>query len=244
METIHTERVPPEYQEGFELLVRTLIELAGENLLGVAAFGFWIVGDALPDDAATSVMVLERVDLELLDRLAEHGQALGAKRLRAPLVMTPAYIAESCDVFPLELLEIRQTQRIVYGEDFFSGCTFEPADVRLQAEREFKSELIQLRQGLLAAAGRRKLLDPLARAGAARTLRILRGMLYLAGVEQVAERAAGLVVQAARTLEIKLPTLHDVVCGAEDLGFEGFRNFYGEIEALAAHANRVVAGES
>ncbi len=237
METIHTERVPPEYQEGFELLCRTLFELAGENLLGVTAFGFWLVGDALPDDAATSVMVLERVDLELIDRLAEHGQTLGAKRLRAPLVMTPAYIDESCDVFPLELLEIQQTRRVVCGEDFFAGCGFEPADVRLQAERELKSELIQLRQGLLAAAGRRRLLDDLARAAAARMLRILRGLLYLAGVERVSERAAGLVVQAARTLEIKLPMLHDVVCGLDDLGFEGFGRFYGEVEALATHAN-------
>jgi hypothetical protein len=151
--------------------------------------------------------------------------------------MTPEYIEASCDVFPLELLEIQQLHALICGEDHFANLRFERNDVRLQCERDLKSELIQLRQGLLAAAGRHKLLGELCLAVTERTLRILRGLLYLADSSKTAKSAGEVVKQAAAHTDVALRTLDRLVGRPLEIAMAEFEGLYGEIEQLATYAD-------
>jgi len=242
-ESFRLNAIPIDFRDGFELLAHVLSEIAADNLLSVSAFGAWLVDDPLyAREPAGSVLVLRSLDLSLLDRLARHGARLGQLKLQAPLIMTPEYVHASCDTFPLELLEIQQLHEPLLGEDHFAACRFEPRDLRLQCERELKRELIQLRQGLLAAAGKRRALDEVCRASARRTMRILRGLLRLGGQAKAPERSAALVTAARKSSGVRLDELHEVVTGAEHIGFEGFERFYREIESLAACADRLPTG--
>jgi len=235
--TLGTSRLPDERRDAMRELALEFQRLAGSNLLGLSAFGGWLCGDPFfAQRPASCVAVLARVDLGLLDRLAEAGPRYGRLRLRAPLIMTPGYIADSLDVFPLEFLEIQQLHRTLLGADHFAGLQFERDHVRLQAERELKTQLIGLRQGLLAAGGRRSLLAPVCLEETIRSIRVLRGALLLAG-EPPAEHAADVAARAERCCEVALPTLRRIIAGVGEITLDDFSRLYSEIDRLAQHVN-------
>lgn len=156
--------------------------LAGQDLLGLTVFGPILSPDFDQYEvSASSVMVLQKVDLLMLRRLSEHGPHLGRLRIAAPLIMTPAYIQASLDTFPLELLDIHQHHQTLRGTDYFERLDFQPNFLRLQCEHEFKRVLIRLRQGLLASAGRDDFLDDIEHDVGLHLLRNIRGLLWLEG---------------------------------------------------------------
>ncbi len=235
---IDSSALPITHRQGFEQFAQALLEMAGDNLLGLSAFGGWLETDPFFEKTpARSVAVLKRVDLKMLDRLASSGTKFGKANISAPLMMTPEYIKSSCDVFPLELLEIQQLHTPIVGDDHFAELTFERRDVRLQCEREFKGELIQLRQGLLAAAGRHKLLPELCHTCAARTVRMLRGVLFLGGVNPAPKLTREIVKQAAETTDRPLDTLARIVTTPTEVDFDTFEQFYSEVDALTSYVD-------
>ncbi|MFQ5589544.1 MAG: hypothetical protein ACE5HE_00135 [Phycisphaerae bacterium] len=180
---------------------------------------------------ARSVLVVTRVDLGMLRRLAEHGVKLGKARIAAPLVMTPEYIANSLDTFPLEFIEIKQQHITVFGEDCFDSISLEDAHVRLQCERELKVIQMGLRQGLLAAAGRYKLLGTLEQDAGERLLRTLRGMLWLKG-KRDARPAQEVIREIEEVAGRKLAGIRSALAPGAEQGWSGFERLYGDVEAL------------
>ncbi len=123
-----------------------------------------IVGSALTQDFdpkisdINSVVVLHKMDLKFLEFLAPLGKKYGKKRIAAPLIMTPEYIENSLDVFPLEFFNIKMLHHTVWGEDIFQFLEIHQSDLRRQCEQELKVKLIGLRQGYISAAGDQKIL--------------------------------------------------------------------------------------
>jgi hypothetical protein len=235
--------LPAPYRAGFAALAQRLLELAADDLRGLCAFGGWLINDPFFEGTpARSVAVLKRIDLQMLDELASAGARLGRQHLRAPLIMTAAYIEASCDTFPLELLEIKQLHAVVHGEDHFGQLGFERNDVRLQCERELKSELIQLRQGLLAAAGKHKLLHELCLASAERTVRILRGVLLLSDGTAEPATAQNVIARAAEATERPLDGLLHVVSRPAQITFDEFERVYEDVAALTTYVDELTGG--
>jgi len=212
-------------------------QLAGANAKALTFFGA-IVTNAFDTQrhTARSVLVVERVDLSVLRRLAEHGTRLGKASIAAPLIMTPEYIKTSLDTFPLEFIEIKQRHLTVSGDDYFDGLTFEDAHVRLQCERELKSVLIALRQGLLAAAGREKFINALEVDVGERLMRTLRGLLWLKGQTE-AKPAPNVLAEVEKIADRKLPGIRAAIHPAAHRGSEEFESLYRDVEALGEIAN-------
>jgi len=230
--------LPVAYRDGFKVFSDVLLELAGDNAVGLSAYGGWLNDDPFYAGApARGVVVLKQVDLIMLDQLAAHAPRFGKANVVAPLMMTPEYIKSSCDVFPLELLEIQQLHALVFGEDHFADLTFDRGDVRLQCERELKGELIQLRHGLLAAGGKHKLLPELCRNVAARLARMLRGVLHLGDVAPAPKRTREMLDRAAEICDIKLDTLADIYARPAIVELDMFQKFYDEVDALTHYAD-------
>ncbi|HIJ55476.1 MAG TPA: hypothetical protein HPQ03_05055 [Deltaproteobacteria bacterium] len=130
-----------------------------ENIHSIHITGSALTADYDPKRSdINSVIVLNTMDLLFLEHLAPLGKKHGKKRISAPLIMTPAYIKSSLDVFPLEFLNIKLLHHTVYGEDAFSNLNIDLSDLRQQCEREIKVRLIGLRQGYLSSMGEPKLL--------------------------------------------------------------------------------------
>ncbi len=237
--TLNLKGLPESARDPVQELTETLQRLAGDNLRGLTVFGDVTTADFVPNATLIrSVALLGGMDLALLDQLRRAGLRLGRRHLQAPLMMTPAYIKDSCDTFPLEFLEIQQTHTAILGPDTFGELEFEREHIRLQAERELKRELINLRQGLLASAGKDKLLGQLCRDALAQTVRVLRGILWLRQVRCPNSRR-GILEEAQRQTSINMAGLLDVVEGSARSDFISLQRFYRDVERLSDYVNRL-----
>jgi hypothetical protein len=231
------DRLAPSMREPLRRLVNLIRELAGRHLIGVTAYGP-VVGSSFDNSStsATSVMVLGEIDLDVLRRLSEHGPKLGKDGITAPLVMTPPYIAASTDSFPLELLEIHLRRATLFGADHFEKLDIQPDHMRLQCEREFKRILIRLRQGLLAAAGRDRVLAEIEVDVGRHLLRTLRGLLWLKDKKDMPGDEAA-VTEVENLAGASLAGLRAALRVPGDHGWDAFTSLYADVEMLAALAN-------
>ncbi len=98
-----------------------------------------------------------------------------------PLIVTPDYIADSLDTFPLEFMGMRSAYVVVAGEDVLAGLEFAAKDVRSQCERELKGKLIHLRAEYLTHRGSSKELAHLVRRSLETFRLVFVGALHLKG---------------------------------------------------------------
>lgn len=77
-------------------------------------------------------------------------------RVATPLFLTQEYITSSLDVFPIEFLNMQAAYRVVHGRDPLKHLAFDKRLVRLQAERELKGKLLQLRERFMETGGSAK----------------------------------------------------------------------------------------
>ncbi|MCC7314070.1 MAG: hypothetical protein IT419_04560 [Planctomycetes bacterium] len=214
--------------------LRDLLEaLAADDLLGLTVFGPVLEPEfEKSDHGATTVLVLRKIDLMMIRRLATHGPQMARMRVAAPLTMTPEYIASSSDSFPLELLEIHQRRLTLCGRDYFEQINIEPEYLRLQCEREFKRILIRLRQGLLATGGKVDFLVDLERDIALQTLRTLRGVLWLDDRKEYLP-ATDVLAACESIAGRKLAGLREAVRPDAEGSWDEFEAVYQDVELLA-----------
>lgn len=156
---------------------------------GQKIHSIYVTGTALTDDFdeknsdVNSVIVLKEMDLRFLELLAPLGKKYAKKRVGAPLIMTPEYIHDSLDVFPVEFLNYKLIHVTVYGEDLFDKVKIERMDLRHQCERDIKSKLIWLRQGYISSQGDKKILTEGFVKSITGYMPLFRGIITLAGKE-------------------------------------------------------------
>lgn len=226
------ERLPAEMREPIRRYADLVREIAGDHARSLTLYGAIAAGTFEPDiHTAQNVLVLDAVDLRGLRTLAEHGSTLGKSNIAAPLIMTPEYIRDSLDTFPLELLEISQQHLVVFGDDLFANLSFDESHMRLQCERELKSILIGMRQALLAAAGREEFVDAIEANVAATLMRTLRGMLWLKGTRD-AQPAAAVVEQAEKLVNRQLAGVRLAIKTRTTHDWDHFESLYHDVEKL------------
>jgi len=59
--------------------------------------------------------------------------------------MTEHYINTSTDIFPVEFLDLKENNRLLYGKDCLSGIQVDIRNLRFQCEQELKIKLLNLR---------------------------------------------------------------------------------------------------
>jgi hypothetical protein len=156
---------------------------------------FHIVGSAvIPDyneklSDINSVVVLHNMDLKFISFLAPLGKKYGKKRIAAPLVMTPEYIRDSRDAFPIEFLDFKLIHKTVYGEDIFRDIEIARQPLRLQCEREIKTKLIGLRQGYISSLGKKEPLATLLVRSIIGSMALFRAIISLLGKEPPVARS-------------------------------------------------------
>lgn len=226
------DRIPESMRTPIRSYASRLRELGGGNALALTVFGALAMGDFDPaKQTVRNVLVLHAVDLDMLRQLAGEGMHLGKARIAAPLIMTPQYIENSLDAFPLEFLEIQQNHIGVFGPEYFQDLSIQDSHVRLQCERELRTMLIGMRQGLLSAGGREKLLGTIEADVLERLIRTLRGILSLQG-EQDAKPAGQILEAIERRLDRRFPGIRRALDEHSPHGWDEFRSVYEEIEGL------------
>jgi predicted nucleotidyltransferase len=130
---------------------------AGTNLVSVILFGSAAEGEFHPDYSDLNLMcVLRDASLASLTKTAGVISWWRGKRHHPPLVLTAQELHASADVFSIELSDMKQRYRVLYGEDLLRDLAIPMALHRAQLEYELREKLLLLRQHLLLAAAEEK----------------------------------------------------------------------------------------
>jgi len=231
--------VPASRRADVEELVGLVAPLAGQDLLGLTLYG----SIASPDfdagsEQITSIAVLERLRLDMLHALSEHGPRLARHGIAAPMFTTAAEIARSLDTFPLEFLEVRQFHIPLMGRDHFSSIEIHREPLRLQIERTFTHMLLDMRLGLLHATGRDPALSAIVEVIADRLLRTLRGLLWLKGITDSLPQAR-VLSEVQRMAGGDLPGLREAATLKTSHDFDEFKALYADLERLAKLSDEI-----
>ena len=133
--------------------VKRLREAGGANVESVILFGSAVAGDFHPGMSNLNVFcVLRDSSFAALQALTPAAKWWDKQKQPPPLCMTRQELARSTDVFAIELLDMQQHHRVLYGEDVLKDLSV-PMDLhRIQLEYELREKLILLRQHMLLAA--------------------------------------------------------------------------------------------
>ena len=145
--------------------VRRVREAAGTNLESVILYGSAASGDFRPEFSNLNLFcVLRDSSFPALQALAPAAKWWARQKQPPPLFMTRDELERSSDVFAIELMDMQQHHRVLFGEDVLQGLRIPMHLHRIQVEYELREKLILLRQQLLLASeSNRQLRDLLLR---------------------------------------------------------------------------------
>jgi len=132
--------------------VKRAREAAGANLEAIILFGSAVAGnyrDGLSD--LNLLCVLADSSFGALRALAPAVKWWTAQKQPPPLCMTRHELGRSTDVFTIELLDMVEHHRVLFGEDVLTGLHIPMHLHRIQVEYELREKLLLLRQHLLVA---------------------------------------------------------------------------------------------
>jgi predicted nucleotidyltransferase len=138
-----------------EALAEKLHSVLGDRLRSVVLYGSAAAGDYVGKESDYNVLVVTtRLGVDELTELSGVSTAWGREGNPPPLYFTLDRLQKSADVFPIELLDIRESHRILFGDDIVTEIDVHPDHLRLILERELESMLIQLREQFLLTGGK------------------------------------------------------------------------------------------
>jgi hypothetical protein len=98
-----------------------------------------------------------------------------------PLFLTEEHIKTSSDVFPIEFLNIKDTQKLIYGDESLSNLEIDTKNLRLECEEHVKGQLIRIYQLILEMGFSNKKINLMLRHSISSVLPVLRYTLYITG---------------------------------------------------------------
>lgn len=140
-----------------EKLVEELKLACPDGLKSVVLYGSAAAGDHVGTQSDYNVLVVtEDLDIGTLTAISKTAAAWAKDGNPAPLLFTADRLAKATDVFPIELLDIRECHTVLYGEDLVAGLEIDTKNLRLEIEHELRGKLIRLRQSYLLTQGKSK----------------------------------------------------------------------------------------
>jgi len=141
-------------EEKINDFVKRVRDAAGSNLESVILFGSAVSGDFHSGLSNLNLFcVLRDSSFASLQALAPVAKWWDRQKEPPPLCMTRKELHRSTDVFTIELLDMQQHHRVLFGEDVVQGLRISMHVHRVQVEYELREKLILLRQQILLASG-------------------------------------------------------------------------------------------
>lgn len=134
--------------------VSRLRTAAGTNLRSVILYGSAVAGDFVAEYSDVNLLcVLGDTSFASIQALAATVEWWAKQKHRVPLLMGEEELRRSADVFSVEFLDMKQSYRVLWGDDMLKGLAIPMQFHRVQVEYELREKAILLRQRLLMVAG-------------------------------------------------------------------------------------------
>ncbi|MHB8524795.1 MAG: nucleotidyltransferase domain-containing protein [Candidatus Acidiferrales bacterium] len=138
-------------EELLQHLKEKLQRAAGANLKAIVLYGSAVTGEYRKQHSDLNILcILERTGPPELEALHEAVAWWRRKGFQPPQVFTPEELRASADIFAIELLDMKANHKMMYGEDFFATLNVPTNLHKLQVERELRTNVVRLRQGILS----------------------------------------------------------------------------------------------
>jgi len=159
--------------------VGNLKEIFRDRLSSVFLYGSRAVEEGAASSDVNLMVIIK--DLAAKDLKSAHKvvKKISKKTKSLPIFMDKDEWFNSCDVYAIEYSDIKERNKILFGEDLISGLNVEKNNLRLQCEREVKNLLIKLRQTYLAKATDKRALENLIKMSSKTFMVIFRTILSL-----------------------------------------------------------------
>ncbi|MFO8065768.1 MAG: hypothetical protein R6V29_14190 [Spirochaetia bacterium] len=184
--------------------LRHLNDAFADRLEAVLLYGSYVHGSFRAKVSDVNVLVLlSEADPEALGRLSRSMGKLMRKYHITPLILSSGEFARSSDVFPMEYLDIRDRHRVLYGDDPTLVLSIDDKNLRHQIEHQMRGNLISLRQLVLAAHGRKRMLERELSQWYGRVAAVFRGLLRLTEADEVPSEPRALVSKVNEVLGLE-----------------------------------------
>ncbi len=138
-----------------EKLVADVRAVYGDHLLGVVLYGSAVTHEFKPGTSDVNIaLVLDAIPAALLEKGASVLQRWIRRGLAAPLFLTPAYLEMLPVDYPVEILDIQNSYRMLWGDDPFSVITISRSRLQRQCRRELLGLALQLRKEYIQQCAR------------------------------------------------------------------------------------------
>lgn len=169
-------------EELIQELAERLTRDAGDNLQAIVLYGSAVTGEYRKNHSDLNVLViLHRTTTADLQCLHEPLTWWKRKGFPVPQVFTEEELRASADIFAIELLDMKAHHRMIYGEDFLPSLDVPTRLHKLQVERELRTNLVRLRQGILAVPPKDRVLVSLMDAAVSAFVTLFRHALLAFG---------------------------------------------------------------
>ena len=133
--------------------VQDVQQLYGSDLVAVILYGSAAVGEHVPGRSDINLaVVLTHLKPEMLRRASERLRAWTRRGCATPVFFDPEFLRGALDVFPIELLDMQERHRILWGPDVLADLRIEVESLRRQCERDVRGHLLKLRQAYLESS--------------------------------------------------------------------------------------------
>jgi hypothetical protein len=137
----------------FDAFIDDLRSTHGKNLSSVILYGSAAAGDFVPKQSDYNILIaLHKIGPADL----RNAQACVREWVRlsnpVPVYFTVSELQNASDVFPIEFNQMSVARKVLYGPDVLADLEISGEFLRLQAEYELRSKLIQLRRQYIPAS--------------------------------------------------------------------------------------------
>jgi hypothetical protein len=130
---------------------------AGPNLVSVVLYGSAAEGEFHPEYSDLNLLCAVRdASFPSLGKIAGVMEWWRGKKHRPPLIVTPAELKTTADVFSIEFIDMKQRYRVLWGDDVLKSLDIPMHLHRSQLEYELREKLFLLRQHMILAGTNEK----------------------------------------------------------------------------------------
>ena len=213
----------------FDAFVDDLRASHGSNLVSVILYGSAAAGDFVPKRSDYNLLVALNTigpdDLRKAHACVREWAKLGNP---IPVYFTVSELKNGADVFPIEFDQMRQARRVLFGPDLLGEIEISEKFLRLQAEFELRSKLLQLRRQYIPASSSVEKLTALMANSLSSFAALFRAVLKVYGIEPPVTKRE-VVAMTAQTIGIDGTPFEKIFNIRKD-------NFAFELDEAAANA--------
>lgn len=171
----------PKLKDALEDFIQRLKDKYQDALISIILYGSTASGEFT--DKHSNINLLVVLNDTSLENLSKASDLINRKRFERfhPVFFTRDYINTSCDIFPIEFLDMKENYLVLFGNDVLEDLKIDIKNLRFQCEQELKAKLINLRQLYLRLNKDKVALQGLLFKSFTSILHILRNVLRIKG---------------------------------------------------------------